>query len=67
MLATWNPSSVDSCHDLCEKLDAQRERMLPAYSHLESVVKAIREAHEELARNVDVIVAGILSKRGPGA
>jgi hypothetical protein len=63
MLALWNPNSVDSCRNLCEELDAQRERMLPAYKHLESVVKAIRESHEELARNVDVIVAAILSRR----
>jgi hypothetical protein len=67
MLATWNPNSVDSCRDLCEQLDAQRERMSHAHKHLESVVKAIRESHEELARNVDVIVAGILSMRGHGA
>src|SRR5262249_21810705 len=36
-LATWNPNSVDSCRSLCEQLDAQRERILPAYKHLESV------------------------------
>jgi hypothetical protein len=58
MLATWNPGSIESCRSLCEELDAQRERILPAYEHLESVVKAIRESHEELARNVDAIVAG---------
>jgi hypothetical protein len=63
MLASWNPNSIDSCRELCEELDAQRERMVPAHEHLESVVKAIRDSHEELAQNVDVIVAAILSRR----
>jgi hypothetical protein len=67
MLATWNPSSIESCRSLCERLDAQSARMLPAYKHLESVVKAICESHEELARNVDAIVAGALSEPAHGA
>jgi hypothetical protein len=50
MLASWDPHSIDSCHALCEALDAQRERILRAYEHLESIVRAIRESHEELAR-----------------
>jgi hypothetical protein len=67
MLATWNPSSIESCRSLCEELDAQRERIRPGYEHLESVVKAIRESHEELARNVDAIVASAFSERPNGA
>jgi hypothetical protein len=67
MLAKWNPSSIESCRSLCEELDAQRERILPAYEHLESVVKAIRESHEELARNVDAILVSALSERAHGA
>jgi hypothetical protein len=67
MLATWNPSSVESCHALCEELDTQRERILPAYEHLQSIVKAIRESHEELARNVDAIAASEFSERPHGA
>ncbi|MGB5079949.1 MAG: hypothetical protein WBO23_04310 [Burkholderiales bacterium] len=66
-LATWNPGSIESCRSLCEELDAQRERIRPAYEHLESVVKVIRETHEELARNVDAIVANALSARAHGA
>jgi len=67
MLATWNPRSIDSCSALCKKLDEQRERIIPAYSHLESVVAAIRESHQELARDADQIVARILSERAHGA
>ena len=67
LLATWNPNSIESCRSLCDALDAQRERILPAYEHLESVVKAIRESHAELARNVDAILAIVLSERAHGA
>ncbi len=67
MLATWNPRSVDSCSALCKELDEQRERIIPAYNHLESVVAAIRQSHQELARDADQIVAGILGDRAHGA
>lgn len=66
MLASWSPHSIESCQALCGLLDVQRERMLPAYEHLETIVKAIRESHEELARDADGIVAGILSRRALG-
>ncbi len=67
MLVRWNPNSIESCRSLCAELDAQRERILPAYQHLESVVAAVRESHEELARNVEAVVASMLSERTNGA
>jgi hypothetical protein len=57
MVASWNPHAVESCTALCEELDQQRERMIPAYKHLESVVSAIRESHRDLARAADEVVA----------
>jgi hypothetical protein len=67
MLVAWSPESIESSRALCEDLDAQRDRIMTAYRHLESVVKAIRASHEELARNVDVIIAATLSERAHGA
>ena len=63
MIASWNPRSSKSCSALCEELDQQRERILPSYRHLESVVSAIRESHGELARAADELVATILGER----
>jgi hypothetical protein len=57
MLASFDPSSLDSCNALSGLLDVQRERILPAYQHLESLVKAIRETHQEIAANVDSILS----------
>jgi hypothetical protein len=56
MLVSFDPSSLDSCNALSGLLDVQRERILPAYQHLESLVKAIRETHTEIAANVDSIL-----------
>jgi hypothetical protein len=56
MLSSWDANSLDSCHALCEKLDAQRESIINAYAHLESIVKTIRESHKELALEADEIV-----------
>jgi hypothetical protein len=63
MVASWNPHSSKSCSVLCEELDQQRERILPSYNHLESVVSAIRESHGDLARAADEIGASILGER----
>jgi hypothetical protein len=57
MLVSFDPSSLDSCNALSGLLDEQRERILPAYQHLESLVKAIRETHQEIAANVDSILS----------
>lgn len=67
MLAAWNPNSLDSSMALCKELDGQRERIISAYNHLESVVLAIRESHQELASQVDQIVSNILSERASDA
>jgi hypothetical protein len=67
MLSSWDPRSLESCRSLCEELDAQRERILPAYEHLESVAKAIRESHLEMAQEVDELVASFLDRRTHGA
>jgi hypothetical protein len=63
MLASFNPSSIESCNVLCAVLDEQRDRIVPAYEHLQSIVKAIRESHKELAENADAIVEEILKRR----
>jgi hypothetical protein len=67
MLATWDPNSLDSTNALGKELDEQRERIISAYNHLESVVLAIRESHQELASQVDQIVSDITSARENGA
>jgi hypothetical protein len=67
MLATWDPNSLDSTNALCKELDEQRERIISAYNHLESVVLAIRGSHQELASQVDQIVSKIISERANGA
>ena len=53
MLASFDPSSKQSCEELCIALDAQRERFDSEYRHLESLVHAIRESFQELAKHVD--------------
>ncbi len=63
MLVPFNPSSLESCHALIIQLDEQRERILQAYEHLESLVTAIRDVHRDLAENVDEIVASIVASR----
>jgi hypothetical protein len=63
MLSSWNPHSIDSCRALCDELDAQRERILPAYEHLESIAKALRESRLEMARDADEIVASFLDRQ----
>jgi hypothetical protein len=47
--AECNLTSIESCRALCDELDAQRERIVSSYQHLESLVRAIKESHEELA------------------
>jgi hypothetical protein len=63
MLASFNPSSIESCNALCAALDEQRERIIPAYEHLQSIVAAIRETHKELAASADAVVEEILKRR----
>lgn len=63
MLVSFNPHSPESCQALSVQLDEQRERILQAYEHLESLVTAMRDAHRDLAENVDEIVAGIVASR----
>jgi hypothetical protein len=65
MLASFNPKSMESCAFLSAELDAQRERMLPAYKGLEDMVVAIRNTHEYMANNIDEIVSGIMAARAP--
>ena len=67
MLSSWDPHSIESCRALCDELDAQRERIRPAYEHLESIARAIRESHLELAQNAGQIVAALLDKHPNGA
>jgi hypothetical protein len=47
--AECNLATVESCRALCDALDAQRERTLQPYQHLEELVRAIKESHRELA------------------
>ena len=67
MLVAWNPNSIESSRSLCDELDAQRDRVMGAYRHLESVVKALVESHQEVAQNADAIVATVLGERSHGA
>jgi hypothetical protein len=67
MLASWNPNSIDSSRKLCAELDEQRERILSAYNHLESIAVAMRESHQELTQRLDDAVASTLSTRSDGA
>jgi hypothetical protein len=53
MLARFDPRSMQSCERLCSELDAQRERIFPAYSHLESLVLAVRDAYKDLKSEID--------------
>ena len=61
MLVSFDPRSTESCHVLSVELDEQRERIRQSYEHLESLVTAIRDAHRDLAENVDEIVADIVA------
>jgi len=63
MLVPFDPHSAESCNVLSIELDAQRERILDSYQHLESIVIAIREQHQYLADNVDAIVSGVMASR----
>lgn len=53
MLTGFDPTSKQSCEDLCMVLDAQRERFDSEYRHLQSLVQAIRESFQELALHLD--------------
>jgi len=57
MLAVFDPSSLESCELLSAKLDEQRNRIISAYEHVQSIVLAIRESYQDMAKHLDGIVA----------
>lgn len=50
MLTTFNPNSLEDCRTLASALDAQRERLIPIYEHVQSLIVARDEALAELAK-----------------
>ena len=67
MLAGFDPRSRESCEELSAVLDLQRERIVPAYEHLESLVRAIREGHTDLAQRIDETLAVGFTGESPNA
>lgn len=52
MLVGFDPQSIESCETLSLALDSQREKLIPVYEHIRSLIVARKEALEELsARN----------------
>ena len=48
MLVRFNPNSLDSCQEISDLMESQRERLKPHYEYLKSIVKAILEGQREL-------------------
>ena len=48
MLAHFNPSSLDSCKQLCAELDNQNAKIVPEYKFFQSMVGALKDAQKEL-------------------
>lgn len=44
LLPRFNPDSIDSCLEIEQYLDQQRERLIPEYDHLKSLIKDLEEA-----------------------
>ena len=63
MLVPFDPASIESCESLSLALDDQRSRILSAYTHLESVIRAVREAHKDMGKDIDRLVASQLAER----
>jgi len=63
MLAKFDPASAGSCEALSADLDRQREHIVPAYEHLESLVRVVRAAHSDLAEFVDRSLAAQIAKQ----
>ena len=48
MLVRFNPNSLDSCQEISDLMESQRERLKPHYEYLKGIVKAILEGQREL-------------------
>lgn len=48
MLVSFDPQSIESCQSLSLALDSQREKLIPVYEHIRSLIVARKEALEEL-------------------
>jgi len=44
LLPRFNPDSIDSCVEIEQYLDQQRERLIPEYDHLKSLIESLEEA-----------------------
>ncbi|MDO9270555.1 MAG: hypothetical protein Q7T96_15740 [Methylobacter sp.] len=44
LLPRFNPDSLDSCLEIEQYLDLQRERLIPEYDHLKSLIERLEEA-----------------------
>ncbi|TAK64906.1 hypothetical protein [Methylobacter sp.] len=44
LLPRFNPESIDSCLEIEQYLDQQRERLIPEYDHLKSLIESFEEA-----------------------
>lgn len=52
MFAGFNPDSVENCHAIELELDRQRERLIPVYNHIQSLVITHREAMQEILKQL---------------
>lgn len=43
LLPRFNPDSIDSCLEIEQYLDQQRERLIPEYEHLKSLIESLNE------------------------
>jgi hypothetical protein len=43
LLPRFNPESIDSCLEIRDYLDQQRERLIPEYEYLKSVIESLEE------------------------
>lgn len=49
LLPRFNPDSIDSCLEIEQYLDQQRERLIPEYEHLKSLIENLNEARKVTA------------------
>ncbi len=51
-LIRFNPNSLDSCNEMCRRLDTQNERILPEYEMLQSILRSFQEGRTKIAEYI---------------
>ena len=65
ILESFDIGTVDGCRTLCVELDAQRERTLPAFNQLLSMVSGFNMLGQAIAQQGDVIVEESMKQKSP--